>query len=91
MGDEHLPAVFDRMCPTCIFRPGNLMHLRPGALKDVVDANLERGTLLMCHTTTYGQADEEVVCRGFYDRYGPRQAVYQIIQRLGGFRVVGHD
>jgi hypothetical protein len=85
---ENLPAVFEEMCSTCIFRPGNLMHLHPGRLKEVVDKNVARGTLLICHTTTYGQAAEEVVCRGFYDKYGPQQSVYQVIQRLGGFREV---
>lgn len=86
--EQHLPGVFSEMCSTCIFRPGNLMHLRPGALKRVVDGNLATGTLLMCHTTTLGQAEEEIACRGFYDRYGPDQAVYQVIQRIGGFREV---
>lgn len=85
------PAVFEEMCSTCIFRPGNLMHLRPGGLKSVVEGNLATGTLLMCHTTTHGQADEEVACRGFYDKYGPKQMVYQVVQRLGGFREVPLD
>lgn len=85
---KHLPGVFAEMCSTCIFRPGNPMQLRPGALKRVVDANLATGTLLMCHTTTHGQAAETIACRGFYDHYGPRQAVYQVVHRLGGFREV---
>lgn len=85
------PAIFSDMCSTCIFRPGNPMHLQPGRLKDVVDANLATGTLLICHTTTYGQAPEKVVCRGFYDRYGARTHVGQIMQRLGGFREVDPD
>jgi hypothetical protein len=91
MTDQHLPGVFAEMCSTCIFKPGNLMHLHPGRLKDLVDQNLARGTLLICHKTTYGQAPEEIVCRGFYDAYGPQQAVYQVVQRLGGFREVPTD
>lgn len=90
MSEQRQPPVFDKMCSTCIFRPGNLMHLGPGALKSVIDANLERGTLLPCHKTTFGQGDYEVPvpCRGFYDKYGPRQSVYQIIHRMGGFEEI---
>lgn len=91
MSEKHLPGVWAQMCDTCIFRPGNPMHLRSGALKQVVDGNIATGTLLICHKTTYGQAPEEIACRGFYDKYGPKQAVYQVIQRLGGFREVPLD
>lgn len=88
MTEPELPGVFSDMCSTCVFRPGNLMRLHPGRLKDIVDANVATGTLLICHNTTYGQAKEEIVCRGFYDIYGPKLSVYQIIQRMGGFREV---
>jgi hypothetical protein len=67
------------------------MYLRPGALKRVVEGNLATGSLLMCHTTTHGQAPEEIVCRGFYDKYGPQQMVYQVVNRIGGFREVPND
>lgn len=88
MSEQHLPGVFKEMCGTCVFRPGNLMQLRPGALKRVVDANLATGTLLMCHTTTHGQAPEEIACKGFFDRYGERQMVVQVINRIGSFQEV---
>lgn len=86
--DDLRPAVFAEMCETCIFRPGNPMRLRPGRLQQVVRDNLRTGTLLICHTTTYGQAAEEVVCRGFYDRFGDRTNVKRVMARLGGFREV---
>lgn len=86
--DQHLPGVFKEMCSTCVFRPGNPMQLRPGALKRVVEGNLASGTLLMCHTTTFGQAAEEIACKGFFDRYGEGQMVVQVINRIGGFRQV---
>lgn len=83
------PAVFEEQCNTCIFRPGNPMQLMPGRLKDVVQSNLFNGTLLVCHKTTYGQAEESVLCKGFFDKYGPQTAAYQILHRLGGsFRTV---
>ncbi len=82
MSDGAVPAVFEDKCPTCIFRPGNPMHLRDGALKNVVDGNIQLGTLLVCHETTFGQADREVMCRGFFDAYGPQTSVYQIMERF---------
>lgn len=85
------PGVFREMCSTCVFRPGNKMKLAPGRLKDIVKSNLETGTLLICHKTTYGQHTEEVVCRGFYDRYGPQTNVYRVMHRLGGFKVVPNE
>lgn len=91
MTEQHLPGVFKEMCSTCVFRPGNLMHLRSGRLKDLVDKNREQGTMLICHKTTYGQATEEVLCKGFYDKYGPEQMVYQVINRIGGFREVPNE
>jgi len=84
MTEQRLPGVFKEKCSTCVFRPGNLMHLRPGALKRIVDANLSTGTLLMCHKTTFGQAPEPIACKGFYDKYGPLQMVVQVINRIGG-------
>ena len=92
------PLVYSEMCETCIFRPGNQMHLKQGRLKGVVDGNLEVGALLMCHKTTFGQKKEEVACRGFYDRYGDRVNVKRVMDRLGrmmgysgGFREVDPD
>lgn len=91
MTEPELPGVFEQMCSTCIFRPGNLMQLRAGALKRIVNANLATGTLIMCHTTTHGQAEEEIACKGFFDRYGEGQMVVQVINRIGGFREVPVD
>lgn len=89
------PAVWREMCSTCIFRPGNLMNLEQGRLQDVAQSNLATGTLLVCHKTTHGQAEEEVVCRGFFDRYGDRVNVKRVMDRIAaingqssGFREV---
>jgi hypothetical protein len=60
------------------------MRLVEGRLQDVVEQNLEAGTLLVCHTTTFEQADREVLCRGFYDAYKERTSVWQIYTRMGG-------
>lgn len=73
-------------CPTCIFRPGNRMHLREGRLAEVVAANRRTSTALICHLTTFGAAPElgEVVCRGYFDAYGEETASISVILRLFG-------
>jgi len=55
------------MCSTCIFRPGNLMRLRPGRVREMVDTSVRNDAAIPCHQTL---GDEHAVCRGFFDRYG---------------------
>jgi len=54
-------------CATCIFRPGNLMELRPGRVKEMVDAVNEADGCIPCHETL----DDEIqaVCRGQFDTH----------------------
>lgn len=58
--------VLSRKCSTCIFRPGNLMHLRPGAVDKMVSECQEENTVIPCHDTLF-DGDGKAVCRGFYD------------------------
>lgn len=71
--------VKSEMCPTCIFRPGNLMHLEEGRVTGMVREGGEGGCI-PCHETLY-QGGGEAVCRGFYN--GHRNQALQIAQRLG--------
>lgn len=58
------------MCETCIFRPGNKLQLKPGALKQLIDGAVKDESCIPCHKTTYGQDKRgEAICRGFYDRF----------------------
>ena len=54
-------------CSTCIFRPGNLMHLREGRVKEIVDSTNESGdgSTIVCHQTLH--TDQNAVCRGWLD------------------------
>lgn len=58
--------VCTEMCPDCVFRPGNLMHLRSGRLAGMVQAALDQDSCIPCHRTLDGQ---RAVCRGFWDRH----------------------
>lgn len=80
--------VCEVMCPTCVFRPGNLMDLRPGRLRGMVDEALADEGCVPCHERlrTAGCTDGDAVCRGFFDRY-PTQPL-QVAERLGLLREV---
>lgn len=76
--------VLAEMCETCIFRPGNLMHLRPGRLAAIVKDHRAHDSNLVCHSTLPAAAPrglKPALCRGHVDRCGPGQ-VLRIAQRL---------
>lgn len=53
-------------CPTCIFRPGNLMSLKQGRVRQMVDAARESQGHITCHSTL-GAGSDGAICRGFAD------------------------
>lgn len=58
-------------CDTCVFHPGNRMHLNTGRLADLIKGNVEADSALQCHKTLE-YAPEQLdgaVCRGFFDGY----------------------
>jgi len=72
-------------CATCIFKPGNLMHLAPGRLQQMVTEARGDAGYIICHSTLpyAGSPVPPAVCRGFADRYRTWQL--QVIERLWGF------
>ena len=73
-------------CATCIFRPGNPMHLGPGRLRELVDETRRRESYIVCHETLPAVAPvgvEPAICRGFADRYSTNDL--RMIERLWGF------
>jgi hypothetical protein len=86
------PRVLSEQCATCIFRPGNPMHLNPGRVREMVAGALEQGSQgIICHSTlSYGEHPGfgGALCRGFYDRYGSQSNFIRVIGRLGGFTEV---
>lgn len=81
------PRVCKTLCDTCIFRPGNPMHLRPGRVRQMVRDSLAQGGFITCHKTlSYGgYKAAAAVCRGFFDRFGTRSNVLRAWSRLGRF------
>jgi hypothetical protein len=87
--DKMRTRLLARMCDTCVFRPGNPMHLRRGRLRDLVEQARAAESYIVCHSTLPGMAPEGVqlaVCRGFADRYHTQ--ALQVIERLFGFTEV---
>jgi hypothetical protein len=72
--------VCERLCDTCVFRPGNLMHLESGRLAGTVSDAKANESAIICHSTLYQAGVDNAVCRGFYDRH-PTQPL-QIAQRF---------
>lgn len=58
--------VLSGKCATCIFRPGNKMHLAEGRVESMVAGARRDESSITCHSTLYGAAPP-AVCRGFYD------------------------
>jgi hypothetical protein len=74
--------VMEKMCKTCIFRPGNLMQLEPGRVEGMVRDATADDSCIPCHSTLYlSGRPEHAVCRGFFDRHAT--APLQIAERLG--------
>lgn len=61
--------VLSEMCPTCVFRPGNLMCLNPGCLKGMIEEARANESCIPCHSTIHGADVKPAVCRGYFDRY----------------------
>lgn len=71
-------------CSTCIFRPGNLMHLVEGRFEQMVADCIANNTVIPCHKTLDGL---RAVCRGLWDAHYRDISILQIADRLG---VVAH-
>lgn len=77
--------VLDDKCGTCVFRPHNLMRLRPGRLRSMVQEAVDNGTWITCHTTLPYHPDHpgwSAVCRGFFDAHRHQSQMLRIAVRL---------
>jgi hypothetical protein len=90
LGPDGKPRVLSKQCSDCIGRPGNLMRLRPGRVRDMVEGGVNGGGITCHQTLSYGIHPEfgGAACRWFYDRYGHLCNLYRIYGRIGGFTEV---
>lgn len=78
-----LVHVMPERCSTCIFRPGNLMSLHPGRVKDMVDEAISEAGVIPCHKTIHGQREQNAVCRGFLDSYTDQVPALRLAVDIG--------
>lgn len=71
--------VLTERCDTCIFRPGNLMQLQPGRVRDMVREIKKTDGCIPCHKTL--DFKEQAICRGQFETVPT--APIQIAERLG--------
>ncbi len=81
--DGELIHVMAERCSTCIFRPGNLMHLDEGRAEDMEAEALAEMGCIPCHKTIHGEREQEAICRGFYDRTRHRHGLLRLADQLG--------
>jgi hypothetical protein len=81
--------VLREKCSTCVFRPGNLMHLSPGRLKELIETNLAAEAAFSCHQTlpAYGTA-AQALCRGYVDRYRQHVPALRLATAIDAFKEV---
>lgn len=89
--------VLDEQCATCIFRPGNLMKLRPGRVRGMVAECARTQGYIPCHETMVHDDEDDdgesttatgPVCRGFFDAHGEVSQLLRIADRLDGIEFV---
>lgn len=82
--------ILDAQCETCIFRPGNKMHLKKGRVAQMVRDCTRDQSFITCHETmVYDDPDagdptaSGPMCRGFFDNHGHVSQMVRIAERLG--------
>lgn len=64
--------LLSEQCSTCIFRPGDPMHLGAARLRDFINEVRRTDSYVVCHSTLPGMGTPDTkpaICRGFTDRY----------------------
>ena len=91
-GKVHVMA---EKCGTCVFHPGNRMHLSPGRLADMADHVKETGVPFACHQTLSYAADKyrdhyggNALCRGAVDAYGDQSMIMRMAHAVGNIEEV---
>jgi hypothetical protein len=78
--------VMHEKCDTCIFHPGNLMHLKRGRVKGMVQHCLDNDAVIPCHKTLGDE--QQAVCRGLFDTYAHRIWPLRLAEHMG--RIVNY-
>jgi hypothetical protein len=72
--ESGFPRILEAKCDTCIYRPGNLMGLRPGRREQIEEDAIAVGAWVVCHSTIHRGDVADAICRGFVDVARERSA-----------------
>jgi hypothetical protein len=80
--------VCSHKCATCIYRPGNLMHLEEGR-KDRMEAEaVAQQSVIPCHKTL---GPEAAICRGYWDTQRSNVVPLRMAQAMDIVRELNPD
>lgn len=80
-----------RKCATCIYRPGNLMHLSSGRKEQMEADSVEMGGVITCHKTISGEKIGPAVCRGYFDTQKRNVFLLTLAERMEILKEVDVD
>lgn len=75
--------VLSQKCDTCIFRPGNLMHLAEDRKNRMAAEAVANQSVIPCHKTIYGEDVKPAICRGYWDVHQKDVGLLQAAKRMG--------
>lgn len=78
--------VMAERCETCIFHPGNRMHLNAGTVATMKRSADECGTCIICHEGMNGP--NAAVCRGYYDNH--QSKLLRMAEGMGLIKMQGN-
>lgn len=85
MGTDCLGAsgmrIATAQCTTCIFRPGNKMHLEQGRLATMIATVRATESYVICHDSLDLSPRQQVICHGSFTRIKTR--IIQLAERMG--------
>lgn len=79
-----MTQVCEHKCNQCLFTKNRIVD--KSRVKEILDECLETGSFFVCHKATI--KNTEVVCKGFYDKYGSVNGFLRVCQRQGWLKFV---
>lgn len=70
--------VFKTSCKNCLLSKDRIVS--PKRAKELIQDTIKEGTYFICHKASMN--DEEICCKGFYDKFGDKSQQIQVMKRL---------
>jgi len=73
--------VYNKRCKNCLFSEDRIVS--PERAQDIIEGCLKKKGYFVCHKATIQNTALEVMCRGYYDKYGDQVDKLQLYKELG--------